>query len=302
LAEFVGIKFLPEHIEQKSFAGRRHYQAMLKHILRPETVDQLFNPGVVQSKSRLKAIPAWPYVDKIKLCELREQHVKDLTEAAFAHGYSVQTVTHIRNVIGKIITHAKQEGLFAEKNPVSSVELPPICHERPQDLTIAQARAMLRMMQYPEREIALIAITTGMSIQEICGLQWKHVNLTRNVVDCDGDTIPPGFILLKQHWYPEGIVNLHSNRVRLIDVPQPLSLTLLRLKQEAASEDPDSFVLVTPSGAPVRPGSLCKIHLTAIGRKISLPWLSWQVVKRAHDAMLRELRVQLSTDLVSSAW
>jgi hypothetical protein len=258
--EFVGFKFLPEHIDKKGIAGRRHYQSMLKHILRPETVDQLFYPGSAQPKSRLKAIPAWPYLDKIELCELQEQHVRDLTAAAFARGYSVQTVTHIRNVLGKIVTHAKREGLFAEKNPVSSVELPPICHERPEDLTIAQAKAMLRMMQYPEREIALIAITTGMSIQEICGLQWKHVNLTKDALDCDGDIIPSGFILLKQHWYPEGIVDLHSNRVRLIEVPQPLSLTLLRLKQEATSADPDSFVLATPSGTPVRPGSLCKIH------------------------------------------
>jgi integrase len=301
-AEFVGVKFLPEHIDKKSVAGRRHYQSMLKHILRPETVDQLFNPGLRQSKSRLKAIAAWPYLDKIKLCDLREQHVRDLTEAAHANEYSAQTVKHIRNVISVIITHAKREGLFTEENPVSSVELPQMCRERPQDLTIAQAREMLRMMQYPEREIALIAITTGMSIQEICGLQWKHVNLTKDVVDCDGDTIPSGFILLKQHWYPEGIVNLHSNRVRLIEVPQPLSLTLLRLKQEARSLDPESFVLATPSGAPVRPSSLCKIRLKAIGRKISMPWLSWRVVRRAHDAVLSELRIQLSTDLVSSAW
>jgi hypothetical protein len=275
---------------------------MLKHILRPETVDQLFNPGQGQPKSRLKAIEGWPYLDKVTLGELREQHVRNLTESALANGYSAQTVTHIRNVIGIIITHAKREGLFADENPVLSVELPPICHERPQDLTIAQARAMLRMMQYPEREIALIAITTGMSIQEICGLQWKHVNLTKDVLDCDGDAIPSGFILLKQHWYPEGIVDLHSNRIRLIEVPQPLSLRLLRLKQEATSPDPDSFVLTTPSGEPVRPSSLCKIHLKAIGRKISMPWLSWQVVRRAHDAVLSELRIQLSTDLVSSAW
>jgi integrase len=302
LAEFVGVKFLPEHIDKKGIAGRRHYQSMLKHILRPESVDQLFNPGLSQPKSRLKAVAGWPYLDRVKLGELREQHVRDLTEAALANGYSAQTVKHIRNVIGVIITHAKKEGLFAEENPVLSVELPPICHERPQDLTIAQARALLRMMQYPEREIALIAITTGMSIQEICGLQWKHVNLTKDVADCDGDAIPSGFILRKQHWYPEGIVDLHSNRIRLIEVPQPLSLTLLRLKQEARSLDPDSFVLATPSGAPVRPSSLCKIRLKAIGRKISIPWLSWRVVRRAHDAVLSELRIQLTTDLVSSAW
>jgi hypothetical protein len=126
--------------------------------------------------------------------------------------------------------------------------------------------------------------------------------LTKSVVDCDGESVPSGFILLRQHWYPEGIVDLHSNRIRLIEVPQPLSLALLRLKQEAMSADPDSFVLVTPSGAPVRPSNFCKVRLKAIGRKISMPWLSWQLVRRAHDAMLSELRNQLSTDLVSSAW
>jgi len=301
VAEFVGSKFLPEHIEHKSLAGRRHYQSMLKHILRPDTVDQLFEPGMAQRKSRLKPIPGWPYLDNVQLCELREQHVRDLTAAAFARGYSAQTVTHIRNVLGVIVVHAKRERLFADENPVSAVELPPICHKRTQDLTIAQAMAMLKMMRYPEREIALIAITTGISIQEICGLQWKHVNLTKAGADCDGETIPSGSILLKQHWNPEGVVELHFNRIRLINIPEPLSLVLLRLKQEALSPDPNAFVLATPSGAPIRPTSLRMTRLNVIGRKIAVPWLSWQVVKRAHGAMLSELRIQLNSDLVSSA-
>jgi hypothetical protein len=67
--------------------------------LRPDTVDQLFNASTAR-KLRLKAIPGWPYLDKVQLCELREQHVRDLTEAAFAQGCSAQTVTHIRNAPG----------------------------------------------------------------------------------------------------------------------------------------------------------------------------------------------------------
>jgi integrase len=295
------MKFLPEYIEQKSLAGRRHYQAMLKHILLPETVDLLFNSGSTQQKSRLRAVPSWPYLDKVKLCELREHHVRDLATAAFDQGYSAQTVKHIRNVLGVIIAHAKRERMYADENPVSGVELPPIHRKNPQDLTIAQTMAMLKMMRYPEREIALIAITTGISIQEICGLQWKHVNLTKAGTDCDGETIPSGTILLKQHWNPEGIVQLHFNRIRLINVPEPLSVILLRLKREALSSDPNAFVLATPSGAPIRPASLRMTHLKMIGRKIAVPWLSWKVVKRAHDAMLSELRIQLSNDLVSSA-
>ncbi len=302
LAEFVGIKFLPEYIEQKSFAGRRHYQSMLKHILRPETVDDLFHSVSTQQKSRLKAVPAWPYLDKVKLCELQEHHVRDLTAAAFAHGYSAQTVMHIRNVLGVIVAHAKREGLFPEENPVSGVELPPICHKKMQDLTIAQAKTMLRMMQYPEREIALIAITTGMSIQEICGLQWKHVNVTRAAVDLEGETIPSGCILLTQHWSPEGIAKLHPGRTKFIEVSEPLSFTLQRLKQEAKLATADSFVIATSSGTPIRPDILRITRLKTIGRKISIPWLSWRVVRRAHEAMVTELRNQLNTDLVSSAW
>ena len=301
LAEFVGIKFLPEYIEQKSFAGRKHYQAMLKHILRPETVDQLFNPIAAELKSRLRAIPDWPYLDEVKVCELEEHHVRDLTSAALALGYSSQTVKHIRNVLGVIIAHAQRERLFAAANPVFGVELPPISHKTPQDLTIAQAMAMLKMMRYPEREIALIAITTGISIQEICGLQWKHVNLTKTDAVCDGHAIPPGSILLEQHWNPEGIVQLLPNRIRLIKVPEPLAATLLRLKHKTLSSDPNAFVLSTPSGAPVRPTSLRMTRLKTIGRRISIPDLSWQLVRRAHDAMLSELRVQLNNDLVSSA-
>jgi hypothetical protein len=300
VAEFVGSKFIPEHIERKSLAGRRHYQSMLKHILRPDTVDQLFNESIAR-KSRLKAIPGWPYLDNVQLCELREQHVRDLTGAAFARGYSAQTVTHIRNVLGVIVVHAKRARLFADENPVTGVELPHICHKTRQDLTVAQAMAMLKMMRYPEREIALIAITTGISIQEICGLQWKHINLTKAAVDCDGDTIPAGSILIRQHWNPEGIVELHFSRIRLTKIPEPLSVILLRLKQEALSPDPNAFVLSTPAGAPIRPTSLRVTRLNVIGRKIAVPWLSWQVVKRAHGAMLSELRMQLNNDLVSSA-
>ena len=301
LAEYVGAKFIPEHIAQMSFAGRRHYQSMLKHILRPETVNQLFSPGLEKAKPRLKAIPGWPYLDDVRLCELRVDHVRNLTGAALARGYSTQTVKHIRNVLGVIVTHAKRERLFTDENPVSGVELPPICRKQPQNLTIAQAKAMLKIMQYPEREIALMAITTGMSIQEICGLQWKHVNLTKTTIDCDEKTIPPGCILLRQHWNPEGISELHPSRVRLIEVPQPLLLRLLRVRQEATSPTPGSFVLANPSGAPIRPDSLRMIRLKAIGRRISIPWLSWRIVKRAHDAMLSELRNQLNTELVSSA-
>ncbi len=37
LAEYIEEKFIPNHVSSKTSAGRMHYQAILKHILTPET-------------------------------------------------------------------------------------------------------------------------------------------------------------------------------------------------------------------------------------------------------------------------
>ena len=299
LASFVGNTFIPEHVEQKSFAGRKHYQAMLKHILRPETVDALFTHSA-DARMRLKAIPGWPYVDDVEVAQLAEEHVHDLTAAAVAQGYSPQTVKHIRNVLGAIISHAQRKMLFSGENPAFAVGLPPVCSKRGHRLTINEAKSILRLMQYPEKEITLITITTGISIQEICGMQWKHVNLAAKPVDCHGTAIPPSHIFVTQQWNPEGIVSLAANRTRLVEVSQPLARVLENLKLETQFADAENYVLATSSGAPICPSSLRILRLRPIGRKLGMPWLSWQVIKGAHETLLSELRVQLNIDLILS--
>jgi hypothetical protein len=125
--------------------------------------------------------------------------------------------------------------------------------------------------------------------------------LTKTTVECDGKVMPPKSILVRQHWYPNGIFGLHSNRIRVIHIPEAVVLALLQLRQEANPIDANSFVLAGRSGEPIRPGGLGKLRLSAIGRDIAMPSLSWRHINRAHGAMLSELRAQLSADLVSSA-
>ena len=48
LGFFVETKFIPEHVEHKTRSGQTHYQAMLKHLLTPELVNHLFDPGKEQ--------------------------------------------------------------------------------------------------------------------------------------------------------------------------------------------------------------------------------------------------------------
>ncbi len=299
-ATFVEMKFIPHHVEGKSFAGRTHYRSILKHILRPETVDRFFTESSKEVRTRMRAVPDWPYLDDVRLNELAPHHVRELIGAASTLGYSNQTVKHIRNVLGMIVSHAKREGFFPGDNPVVAVNSPPVSRKRTHALTIVQAKAMLGMMQSPEREIALITMTTGLSISEICGLKWKHVNLNKLPLNCDDELIPPGCILAKQHWSPEGIVNLSPKRTRVVDVSDPLSNILLLLRPEPVSSNLDSYVFATPSGRPLCPASVRARRLEPIGRKMEMPWISWPVLTRAHMALLSESKRQLSRELASS--
>src|SRR3954453_6443292 len=165
---FIETIFIPEHVAHKTFAGQTHYCAILKHILHPETVDRIFDHHS-GGNAKLRAIPGWPYLDDLLLQDVTPAHVSRIVMAGFAQGDSAQTVKHIRKVIGAIISHAINDNFLHGTNPVSSVPLPPIIRKRNQCLSAAQVRSILRLMKYPEREMTLITIATGMSISEICG-------------------------------------------------------------------------------------------------------------------------------------
>lgn len=301
LATFIETKFIPNHVEHKSLAGRTHYHALLKHVLKPETVDRLFTPYDGSVKGRLRVLPDWPYLDDVRLCDLNADHVRQLVNSASARGYSHQTLKHIRNVISAIVSHARRERLFSGENPIAEVDLPPVYGKTSPNLTILQAKRLLRLMQYPEREIALITITTGMSISEICALQWKHVNLTGSTIYRDGKLLPPRSLVVTRQWNASGVVDANAGRVRNVLLPEPLIHMLARRRERGSIADGDRFVIATRDGNPVRPASVRILRLKPIGRELEMPWLSWQVLKRAHDALLSELRIKLSDELVMSA-
>jgi integrase len=298
MVAFIEARFIPNHVEHKTAAGRTHYHSILKHVLKPETVDQLLAPYLGPVNARLRSIPDWPYLDDIRICDLSAEHVRLLTSSALAHGYSPQTVKHIRSVVSAIVSHARREGVFNGYNPISEVELPPAVPKGSPNVTIVQAKAIIQAMKYPEREIALMTITVGMSVSEICGLQWKFVNFTSGCVFHDETVIPPRCILVKRRMSQAGLVDVNPNRVRAVEVPEPLFRRLLILRQEQRRSDPDCFVISSGSDAPL---STRMLRLKPIGQTLGMPWLSWQVLKRAHEALLSELRIQLSHDLVLSA-
>jgi integrase len=297
---FVESKFIPEHVAFKTLSGQIHYQAMLKHLLRPETVNRIFNPEQIEN-ARLKTVADWPYLEEVRLCDINPDHVRRIVTSAFARGYSSQTVKHIRNVLFAIITHAQREGCFSGSNPVLQIKLPPIAHKIAQNLTISQTKSILELMQHPDKEIALFTIMTGMTIVEICELRWRHVNLGGTSRHIDGEVIPPESIAVRTCWNRSGLGVVNQGRNRNILLHEPLLSHLRDLSRQDPRRTPDDPVVSSKQGEPIPPMSIRMSRLAPIGQKLGISWLSWQALRRAHTTLLAEFRNELNDQFISKS-
>jgi integrase len=286
IADFVESKFVPEHVASKGAAGRTHYKAILKHVLEPEEVQRIFGEDTERSRVKLKAIPDWPYLSNMRLLDVRPGHVEKLTSAATERGYSTQTVTHIRNVVSAIFSHAQKKQFFHGENPASLVVLPGMNRKEAHALTLDQTRSVLEIMRYPEKEMTLTAILTSMNVAEICGLQWKFVNLSAEPVESENGIIPPRTIAIRRQWYRGQLSDVKNTRGRNLPIPDALLPALVRLKDRPRFKEPCDFVFVSQAGTPINETNVASRRLKAIGGELNMPWLSWQVFRRTHKALL----------------
>jgi integrase len=294
IADFVANVFVPEHVAVKKLSGRTHYRAILKHVLTPEQVDRVFRVAVKKSKRKLEVVSDWPYVGHLRLCDVRPDDVQRLISAAVARGYSTQTVRHIRNVVNALFVYATKKRWFSGDNPARLVTLPGMTRKEAHELTLVQARKVLAVMQYPEKEMALIAILTTMNVSEICGLQWKHVNLTETWSNTDGEPIAPGTIAVRMQWNHGRLGSVNGkSRNRNLRIPEALLPILLGLSHRAKFTGAEDFVLVSRNGRPINAQNIAARRLKPIGKTLQIPWLCWQVFRRTHMTLPDQVGMQL---------
>jgi site-specific recombinase XerD len=293
LAEFVRRRFVPEFVEIKKSAGRAHFHEMLKYILLSEKTHYAFAESSARTKAKHAVIQNWPYLDSLRVCEITEDTIRHIVSAALASGYSLQTATHIRNVIRAIYSYAISVCSYPGRNPAAFVTLPTISHKRAHSLTLSQVKDVMKAMQFPERAFALFALLTDLNLVEVSGLQWKCVNLSDNGQPVGSEWIPGKTIAVRSQWYRGEFRPVTGSRKRFVAVSDRLCSILRDLKRSNQFIRPQDFVLTSRSGTPVYPGNIAKRRLKSIGRSCEMPWLSWRVFYQTHSRLRFEFGSQL---------
>lgn len=288
IGDFVERRFIPEHVAIKRLAGRSYFRTILNHVLPPEQVARAFAVGPENLNTKLKAIPDWPYLESVRLCEVTPEMIQHLTATALQHGYSIQTATHIRNVIRVIFSHAIRTGYYTGANPANFVTLPAMTRKEAHTLDLAQFKEVVQAMHYPEKEIALFAILTDMSVAEICGLQWKYLNTSNLNRLVEEEIIPPKTIAVRKQSYRGQFGAVTASRRKFIRVPEVLCSALHDLKNRKQFTAPHDFVLISRNGTPIHPENVAARRLKTIGRSLKMPWLSWRDFHRTRVMLKSE--------------
>ena len=150
--------------------------------------------------------------------------------------------------------------------------------------------ATLAALKSPAQELVLFAILTSMNIAEICGLQWKRINLSEQFTTVDGESLPPLTIAVRRQWYrgEYGSVKAKSRR-RNLPIPIVLRGALVKMKERAQRTRPDDPVFAGRTGKPLDEHNLARRHLKPIGKTLGMPWLSWHCFRRTHTSLANEL-------------
>jgi integrase len=301
-ASFIETKFIPEHVAFKTRAGQTHYQAILKHLMTPELVSRIFTVGRTAVKTRLTAVPDWPYLDALRLCDLTADHVRRLIHAADLAGYSSQTIKHIKNVFCAIVSHAQREGCFHGPNPASLVKLRKIEHQNNQSITFQEAKAILELLRQPTKMVALFTITTGMTVKEICDLQWKYVNIGKADRYVEGENIPALSLSVRTPYNPMALGDSRSSsRNRIIEIKEPLLSALYDLSRQNPQCTANPRFVISNDNEKVTVSRSCTSELKGVGRALGIPWLNWQVLRRFRTSVIGEFLPGLNVPSIAES-
>jgi integrase len=192
---------------------------------------------------------------------------------------SFSVVDHLRWDLKQIFDMAVSEG-YLKRNPAQLLFTPRECR-RPETrvMTLEEVRQLFSVLDIRERLIAKLALLAGMRPGEIFGLKWARMEA--------------GYADIRQRVYRGDIDSPKSVRsVRHAALSDGLLTSIDDWRAVSLDTNPDAWVfpsekLTTPLAKDNcwRRGFLTKL------KPIGLAWANFQVMRRTHSSLLKELDV-----------
>ena len=204
---------------------------------------------------------------------------------------SQESKDKVRDVLSSILGSAVRYGLLV-KNPAEGVRLPvPKSGRRTKPyVTQQQFSILVDLIAEPYATMLYTAAFTGLRPSEVIALRRRNVHEDSITIDqrfCRGDwgapksaasnaTVPVNRAVIERIWRLDGLTAevKAGNAVRRIPVVRSKSL--------------DDLVFQSPqTGGPMQDNNILVRHLKPAARKLGMPWVNWQVLRRSFATWLK---------------
>jgi integrase len=214
-----------------------------------------------------------------KLGAFTRDLLQDYLDGKAASGLSFSVVDHLRWDLKQVLDMAVHEG-FLLRNPAQLLFTPREC-PRPATkiMTIEEVRKLDGVLGIRERLIAGLAVRAGMRPGEIFGLTWQrleaqHADIRQRVYRGDIDS-PKSTYSVRWAALSDGLLSAIQEWKKI-------------------SVDPSPTAWVFPSEkltTPVRKDNCWRRHFAPQLKSVGLEWVNFQVMRRTHSCLLKELDV-----------
>jgi len=205
---------------------------------------------------------------------------------------SRESVDKIRDVLSSVLGSAVKYG-YLVTNPAQGLQLPPEKRGKRRHKPFVRPEefaALVELIEEPYATMVYVAVYTGLRVSELIGLRWDDIHDHSITIDeryCRGDwgepksdasntTIPVNQKVI------ERIVGLRNMTVAV------KAGRATRLYRAVKSDRPDDLVFQSvKTGQPMRDNNILVRHIKPAARKIGMPWVNWQVLRRSYATWLR---------------
>jgi integrase len=194
-------------------------------------------------------------------------------------GLSFSVVDHLRWDLKQIFTMAVAEGYIA-RNPAQLLFTPRDCpRAETKIMNFEEVRKLFTVLNTREQLIAKLAVLAGMRPGEIFALTWRR--LEKEYAD------------IKQRVYRGDIDSPKSTySVRWAALSDGLLSVIRDWRSVAIDSSPEAWVFPSENlKTPLRKDNCWRRHFAPQLKAVGLSWVNFQVMRRTHSSLLKELDV-----------
>ena len=194
-------------------------------------------------------------------------------------GLSFSTVDHLRWDLKQIFRMAVSEA-YLQNNPADLLFTPREAArpERPR-MSKTDVTLLLSVLPLRERLIAMLATIAGLRPGEIFGLCWRHVKADH--------------LDIQQRIY-RGSLDTPKTRhsIRKVAISEGVRLALVMWRATSICHEPNAWVFPSETlKTPLSKDNCWRRHIQPELEKVGLRWANFQVMRRTHSCLMRELNV-----------